>query len=81
MANRVVDKDTKRYLVTIVLTVPYKKVVKANTLLVNFLREELDMIGQKGLRTGRLRLLQLCWRRRQSCLILAVDVDGPSNNY
>ena len=49
MANCIVDKDgVKRYLVTVnVNGSDFTKVVKANTLLVNFLREELDMIGTK----------------------------------
>ena len=81
MANCVVDKDgIKRYLVTIdVNGTPYTKVVKANTLLVNFLREELDMIGtKKGCELGDCGCctVMLDGKPVNSCLILAVDVDG-----
>lgn len=81
MANCIVDKDgVKRYLVTIdVNGTPYTKVVKANTLLVNFLREELDMIGtKKGCELGDCGCctVMLDGKPVNSCLILAVDVDG-----
>jgi carbon-monoxide dehydrogenase small subunit len=81
MANCVVDKDgVKRYLVTVnVNGSDFTKVVKANTLLVNFLREELDMIGtKKGCELGDCGCctVMLDGKPVNSCLILAVDVDG-----
>lgn len=81
MANCIVDKDgVKRYLVTIdVNGTPYTKVVKANTLLVNFLREELDMIGtKKGCELGDCGCctVMLDGKAVNACLVLALDVDG-----
>lgn len=81
MANCIVDKDgVKRYLVTVnVNGSDFTKVVKANTLLVNFLREELDMIGtKKGCELGDCGCctVMLDGKAVNSCLILAVDVDG-----
>lgn len=81
MANCIVDKDgVKRYLVTVnVNGSDFTKVVKANTLLVNFLREELDMIGtKKGCELGDCGCctVMLDGKPVNSCLILAVDVDG-----
>ena len=81
MANCIVDKDgVKRYLVTVnVNGTPYTKVVKANTLLVNFLREELDMIGtKKGCELGDCGCctVMLDGKAVNACLILALDVDG-----
>ncbi len=49
MANFTVDKNgIKRYLVSVKINgSEYTRVVKANTLLVNFLREDLGFIGTK----------------------------------
>ena len=54
MSNFITDNQgIKRYLVTInVNGIDYTKVIKANTLLVNFLREELDLTGTKKVRIG-----------------------------
>jgi carbon-monoxide dehydrogenase small subunit len=81
MANCIVDKDgIKRYLVSVnVNGGVFTKVVKANTLLVNFLREELDMIGtKKGCELGDCGCctVMLDGNAVNSCLVLAVDVDG-----
>ena len=81
MANCIVDKDgIKRYLVSDnVNGGVFTKVVKANTLLVNFLREELDMIGtKKGCELGDCGCctVMLDGNAVNSCLVLAVDVDG-----
>lgn len=81
MANCIVDKDgVKRYLVTVnVNGSDFTKVVKANTLLVNFLREELDMIGtKKGCELGDCGCctVMLDGKAVNACLILAIDVDG-----
>jgi carbon-monoxide dehydrogenase small subunit len=81
MANCIVDKDgVKRYLVTVnVNGSDFTKVVKANTLLVNFLREELDMIGtKKGCELGDCGCctVMLDGKAVNACLILALDVDG-----
>ena len=81
MANCIVDKDgVKRYLVTVnVNGSDFTKVVKANTLLVNFLREELDMIGtKKGCELGDCGCctVMLDGKAVNACLVLALDVDG-----
>lgn len=81
MANFIVDKDgIKRYLVSVKINgSEYTKVVKANTLLVNFLREDLGMIGtKKGCELGDCGCctVMLDGNAVNSCLVLAVDVDG-----
>lgn len=81
MSNFIVDKDgIKRYMVSTTINgAEYTKVVKANTLLVNFLREELGLIGtKKGCELGDCGCcsVMLDGKPVNSCLVLAVDVDG-----
>ncbi len=81
MSNFIVDNNgIKRYLVTInVNGIEYTKVVKANTLLVNFLREELDLTGtKKGCELGDCGscTVLLDGKPVNSCLILAIEADG-----
>lgn len=81
MSNFIIGKDgIKRYLVSIKVNgSEFTKVVKANTLLVNFLREELDMIGTKrGCEMGDCGCctVMLDGKPVNSCLVLAVEVDG-----
>lgn len=57
----------------------YTRVVKANTLLVNFLRDELDLTGtKKGCELGDCGscTILLDGKPVNSCLILALDADG-----
>ena len=58
MAEFIVDKDgIKRYLVSITVNGnKYTKMVKANSLLVNFLREDLNLTGTKE------RASRVSWR-------------------
>jgi len=81
MSNFIVDKSgIKRYLVSVKINgSEYTRVVKANTLLVNFLREDLDLIGtKKGCELGDCGCctVMLDGKPVNSCLVLAVDVDG-----
>lgn len=77
----IVDNDgVKRYLVTIhVNGDSYTRVVKANTLLVNFLRDELDLTGtKKGCELGDCGSCTVLMDGKpvNSCIILAVEADG-----
>lgn len=77
----VTDKDgVKRYLVTLHINGDsYTRVVKANTLLVNFLRDDLDFTGtKKGCELGDCGscTVLLDGKAVNSCLILAVEADG-----
>ncbi len=81
MANFTVDKNgIKRYLVSVKINgSEYTRVVKANTLLVNFLREDLGLIGtKKGCELGDCGCctVMLDGKPVNSCLVLALDVDG-----
>lgn len=81
MSNYVVDKNgIKRFLITITVNGDeYTRLVKANTLLVNFLREELDLIGTKrGCELGDCGscTVLLDGKPVNSCLVLAVEADG-----
>ncbi len=81
MANFTVDKDgIKRYLVGVKINgSEYTRVIKANTLLVNFLREDLGLIGtKKGCELGDCGCctVMLDGKAVNSCLVLAVEVDG-----
>ena len=83
MSNFITDNQgVKRYLVTITVNgIEYTKVVKANTLLVNFLREELDLTGtKKGCELGDCGSCTVLLNDKpvNSCLILAIEVDGAS---
>ncbi|OAT85255.1 (2Fe-2S)-binding protein [Desulfotomaculum copahuensis] len=77
----IADKDgVKRYLVTLHINGDsYTRVVKANTLLVNFLRDDLDLTGtKKGCELGDCGscTVLLDGKAVDSCLILAVEADG-----
>lgn len=81
MSNFIIDNNgIKRYLVTInVNGLDYTKVIKANTLLVNFLREELDLTGtKKGCELGDCGSCTVLLNDKpvNSCLILAIEADG-----
>jgi len=83
LSNFITDNQgIKRYLVTITVNgMEYTKVVKANTLLVNFLREELDLTGtKKGCELGDCGSCTVLLNDKpvNSCLILAIEVDGMS---
>ncbi|NLX90192.1 MAG: (2Fe-2S)-binding protein [Firmicutes bacterium] len=81
MAEFIVDKDgIKRYLVTITVNgIKYTKMVKANSLLVNFLREDLDLTGTKKAceqgDCGACTVL-LDGKPVNSCMVLTISVDG-----
>lgn len=81
MENFIIDKNgIKRYLVTInVNGMEYTKLIKANTLLVNFLREELDLTGtKKGCELGDCGSCTVIMNGKpiNSCLVLAIEADG-----
>jgi carbon-monoxide dehydrogenase small subunit len=81
LSNFITDNQgVKRYLVTIKVNgMEYTKVVKANTLLVNFLREELDLTGtKKGCELGDCGSCTVLLDDKpvNSCLILAIEADG-----
>lgn len=81
LSNFITDNQgIRRYLVTInVNGMEYTKVVKANTLLVNFLREELDLTGtKKGCELGDCGSCTVLLNGKpvNSCLILAIEADG-----
>jgi carbon-monoxide dehydrogenase small subunit len=81
LSNFIIDNHgIKRYLVTInVNGIEYTKVVKANTLLVNFLREELDLTGtKKGCELGDCGSCTILLNDKpvNSCLVLAIEADG-----
>lgn len=81
MNNYIVDKNgIRRYLVTInVNGVDYTKLVKANSLLVNFLREELDLTGtKKGCELGDCGSCTVLMDDKpvNSCLVLSIEADG-----
>jgi len=74
------DYGIKRFLVTInVNGIDYTKLVKANTLLVNFLRDEIDLTGTKrGCEMGDCGSCTVLvdGKPMNSCLILAIEADG-----
>jgi carbon-monoxide dehydrogenase small subunit len=74
------DNGIKRFLVTInVNGIDYTKMVKANTLLINFLREDLDLTGSKrGCELGACGSCTVLVDNKpmNSCLILAVEAIG-----
>jgi aerobic carbon-monoxide dehydrogenase small subunit len=77
----IADKQgVKRYLIDLTVNGDtYTVVVKANTLLVNVLRDELDLTGtKKGCETGDCGscTVLLDGKAVDSCLILAVESDG-----
>jgi len=73
------DNGIKRFLLTInVNGIDYTKMVKANTLLVNFLRDELDFTGTKrGCELGDCGSCTVLVDGKpvNSCLMLAVEAD------
>lgn len=81
MANFVVDKDgIKRYLVSITVNgTKYTEMIKANSLLVNFLRGDLDLTGTKRAceqgDCGACTVL-LDGKPVNSCMVLTLSVDG-----
>ncbi len=79
--QEIVDNNgVKRYLVTIKVNGDnYTRVVKANTLLVNFLRNELDLTGtKKGCELGDCGSCTVLMDGKpvNSCIVLAVEADG-----
>lgn len=77
----IVDKQgVKRYLITLnVNGDTYTEVVKANTLLVNVLRDNLDLTGtKKGCELGDCGSCTILLNGKpvDSCIILAVEADG-----
>jgi carbon-monoxide dehydrogenase small subunit len=81
MANFIIDKDgIKRYLVTIKVNgSEYARMIKANSLLVNFLREDLDLTGTKKAcelaDCGACTVL-LDGKPVNSCMVLTISADG-----
>lgn len=81
MPEVLTDKQgIKRYLITLKVNGDeYTKVVKANTVLVNVLRDELDLTGtKKGCELGDCGscTILLDGKPVDSCLVLAVEADG-----
>ncbi|MCL6638607.1 MAG: (2Fe-2S)-binding protein [Firmicutes bacterium] len=77
----ITDKNgVKRYLITLNINGDsYTRVVKANTLLVNFLRDELDLTGtKKGCELGDCGSCTVLMDGKpvDSCLVLALEADG-----
>lgn len=81
MSNVITDKNgVKRYLISVTINGDvYTRVVKANTLMVNFLRDELDLTGtKKGCELGDCGSCTVLMEGKpiNSCLLLAVEADG-----
>jgi carbon-monoxide dehydrogenase small subunit len=74
------DNGVQRFLVTInVNGIDYTRMVKANTVLVNFLRDELDLTGTKrGCEMGDCGSCTVLvdGKPMNSCLMLAVESEG-----
>jgi len=74
------NNGVTRYLVTIKINGDdYTRVVKANTLLVNFIRDELDLTGtKKGCERGDCGSCTVLMDGKpvNSCLVLAVEANG-----
>ncbi len=74
------NNGVTRYLVTININGDdYTRVVKANTLLVNFVRDELDLTGtKKGCELGDCGSCTVLMDGKpvNSCIVLAVEADG-----
>lgn len=81
MSNVVTDKNgIKRYLITVTVNGDeYTRLIKANMVLVNFLREELDLTGTKrGCELGNCGSCTVLLEGKpvDSCMMLAVEADG-----
>lgn len=81
MSKMITDKDgIERFVVSITVNGDeYTKMVKANRLLVNFLRDDLDLTGtKKGCELGDCGscTVLLDGKPINSCLMLAVEADG-----
>ena len=81
MSNVIIDKSgVKRYLITVTVNGDeYTKLVKANTVLVNFLRDDLDLTGTKrGCELGDCGSCTVLLEGKpvDSCMVLAVEADG-----
>lgn len=81
MANFVIDKDgVKRYLVSISVNgIRYTRMIKANSLLVNFLRDDLDLTGTKracGQGDCGACTVLLDGKPVNSCMVLTISVNG-----
>lgn len=77
----IIDKEgIKRYLITLTVNGDtYTAVVKANTLLVNVLRDELNLTGtKKGCELGDCGSCTILLEGKpvDSCIILAIEADG-----
>lgn len=74
------NNGVTRYLVTININGDdYTRVVKANTLLVNFVRDEMDLTGtKKGCELGDCGSCTVLMDGKpvNSCIVLAVEADG-----
>ena len=81
MSNVLTDKNgIKHYLITIKVNGDeYTRLVKANTVLVNFLRDDLDLTGTKrGCELGDCGSCTVLMDGKpvDSCMVLAVEADG-----
>lgn len=81
MSQVITDKEgIKHYMITLnVNGDDYTRVVKANTMLVNVLRDELDLTGtKKGCELGNCGscTVLLDGKPVNSCMILAIEADG-----
>jgi len=81
MAQVITDKQgIEHYMITINVNGDnYTQVVKANTVLVNFLRDSLDLTGtKKGCELGNCGSCTILLEGKavDSCMILAVEADG-----
>ena len=81
VGNTLIDKDgIKRYLITVTVNGDeYTRLVKANSLLVNFLRDDLNLTGTKrGCELGDCGscTVLLDGNPVDSCLVLSIEVDG-----
>lgn len=84
MSQVITDKHgIQHYMITInVNGDDYTRVVKANTLLVNVLRDELDLTGtKKGCELGDCGSCTILLENKpvDSCMILAIEADGKKS--
>lgn len=82
MANMIIDKDgVERFVISITVNGDeYTRMVKANRLLVNFLRDDLELTGtKKGCELGDCGSCTVLLDGKtpvNACLMLAVEADG-----